>query len=477
MKKIFTFWFCLFYSHIILASLVAIVDSGVDVRHPDLAPHIWFNPVDLPDNDLDEDGNGRRNDVHGWNFDEGNAQIIDDTHLGCLTPEVRRFFEVKGDYSRGTISEENLDWLLKQRRDIKFYRLWMDCAGYMHGTHVGGIAVKGGKNIKLMAVKLLATEAGEDNSSGHLLLGMGLNRFFGWKDFLTKEMDNWKKQLLVKPSSFEFITPVTEDSSDKQLLGEEVGSYLFVMFLKYLVDRTTKIYSVIAEYLRGHSVDVVNNSFGLGYQDGRSMIKFVAENMIGNVSEKFINSYTRLFLEETLEGARQYVDASPNMLFVFAAGNEGSNNDRFPAAPANLRRPNTITVGASRDYEGLAMFSNYGRTTVDVLAPGIGISSTVPARDYVEMTGTSQATPYVSNVAAQIKDINPKLTAAQIKDIIMQTVDIKDYLKDKVVSSGIVNKKRALWAANLTLIGGPEDALKTAKKEIADQNQIILSSF
>ena len=80
-------------------------------------------------------------------------------------------------------------------------------------------------------------------------------------------------------------------------------------------------------------------------------------------------------------------------------------------------------------------------------------------------------------MAAQIKDINPKLTAAQIKDIIMQTVDIKDYLKDKVVSSGIVNRKRALWAANLTLIGGPEDALKMAKREVADQNLARLSSF
>ncbi len=460
--------FSLFYSHIILASLVAIVDSGVDIRHPDLASHIWFNPVDLPDNDLDEDGNGRRNDVHGWNFDEGNSEIINDTHLGCLTPDVRRFFEIKGDYSRGTISDENLDWLLAKGRDAEFFKLWIDCAGYMHGTHVGGIAAKGGKDIKLLSVKLLATETNEDSTFGHLL-AIGLNHFAGWEDILNKEMNIWKNQFLGKPLSFEFITPVAENSLDKQLLGEEVGSYLFVMFLKHLVDRTTKVYSVIAEYLRGHKVDVVNNSFGLGYQDGRSMIKYVAKNMIGDVSKEFINSYTRLFLEETLEGARQYVDASPEMLFVFAAGNEGSNNDKYPSTPANLRRPNTITVGASQDYEGLAGFSNYGRTTVDVLAPGIGIRSTVPARDYVEMTGTSQATPYVSNVAAQIKDINPNLTAAQIKDIIMQTVDTKDYLKNKVVSSGIVNRKRALWAAGLTLFSHQKDAIKTAKKEMADQ--------
>src|SRR5690606_10906985 len=114
---------------------------------------------------------------------------------------------------------------------------------------------------------------------------------------------------------------------------------------------------------------------------------------------------------------------APNTLFVLAAGNDGMDNDRFPTAPANVKLDNAITVAATMNNEDLASFSNYGARMVDVAAPGVGILSSVPGNDRLHLSGTSQAAPYVSNVAGRIVDANLALRPAQIRTILMETVD------------------------------------------------------
>ena len=59
--------------------VVAVIDTGVDVRHPDLAKNIWRNPREIPNNKKDDDNNGYVDDVHGWNF-VGNNNKVHDTH-------------------------------------------------------------------------------------------------------------------------------------------------------------------------------------------------------------------------------------------------------------------------------------------------------------------------------------------------------------------------------------------------------------
>jgi subtilisin family serine protease len=114
---------------------------------------------------------------------------------------------------------------------------------------------------------------------------------------------------------------------------------------------------------------------------------------------------------------------------VHAAGNDGKDIDTAANYPAprfmdGKDIPNVITVGASaetNDADLVASFSNYGKQTVDVFAPGKDIYSTVPGSKYENNSGTSMASPVVAGVAAVLKSYFPKLTYADIKRIIVQS--------------------------------------------------------
>ena len=85
---------------------------------------------------------------------------------------------------------------------------------------------------------------------------------------------------------------------------------------------------------------------------------------------------------------------------------------------------NVITIGAmSANYnENLpANFSNYGKINVDVFAPGVQIYSTTPENEYKKLSGTSMAAPSTAGVAALVRSYYPKLTASQVKHILMNS--------------------------------------------------------
>ncbi|KAG1651523.1 hypothetical protein FOA52_008470, partial [Chlamydomonas sp. UWO 241] len=110
-------------------------------------------------------------------------------------------------------------------------------------------------------------------------------------------------------------------------------------------------------------------------------------------------------------------------LFIAAAGNDNANTDTSASYPSNYALANVISVGASDDSDARASFSNYGATTVDLFAPGVGITSTVLGSAYASYSGTSMATPHVAGAAALIWGYNPSLTAADVKRILMASVD------------------------------------------------------
>ena len=139
-----------------------------------------------------------------------------------------------------------------------------------------------------------------------------------------------------------------------------------------------------------------------------------------------------------------------------------------PTSPTNIEADNVISVGATYKYDFIAPFSNYGIMTVDVAAPGMLINSAIPGGEYLPVSGTSQAAPYVANIAAQIKDINPDLSPKEIKTILMGTVDHKSFLVDKIKSKGIVNLARATFAAKMTLSAGVSNAIEIANNFIID---------
>jgi subtilisin family serine protease len=132
-------------------------------------------------------------------------------------------------------------------------------------------------------------------------------------------------------------------------------------------------------------------------------------------------------------------------LFVAAAGNDyGNDNDVFPTYPASYDLDNIIAVAATNSNDQLADFSSVGANTVDLGAPGEDVLSLFPGGDYSLLSGTSMATPHVAGVVGLILSENPGLSAEEVKDLILRTVDPLTALEGRTVSGGRLNAANAL---------------------------------
>jgi thermitase len=132
------------------------------------------------------------------------------------------------------------------------------------------------------------------------------------------------------------------------------------------------------------------------------------------------------------------------ILFVAAAGNSSTDNDRRPHYPSNYDLPNVISVAALDRTDALASFSNFGAKTVHAAAPGREIVSTWLGNAYREASGTSMATPYVSGIAALIIANEPNISLEKLRDRILKSVDKIDALNGKTASGGRINAAKAL---------------------------------
>ena len=130
-----------------------------------------------------------------------------------------------------------------------------------------------------------------------------------------------------------------------------------------------------------------------------------------------------------------------NSVFVAAAGNEGRNNDILPSYPASFELSNVVSVAATTELDTLASFSNFGLTTVDLGAPGVGIWSTVPTSGYASKSGTSMASPHVAGAAALLLAGDPSLTNLELIWHLLHGVDD---LGLPVASGGRLNVHGAL---------------------------------
>ncbi len=132
------------------------------------------------------------------------------------------------------------------------------------------------------------------------------------------------------------------------------------------------------------------------------------------------------------------------ILFVTAAGNEGENNGERPSYPGNYDLPNIISVAATNQDDELAGFSNYGKRSVHVGAPGVDINSTWSDGEYSSQRGTSMAVPHVSGLVALLASHDPSYDYNNLKNIILSSADSSDPLQNQTLVGGRINASNAI---------------------------------
>lgn len=290
-------------------TIVAVIDSGVDYTHPDLAANIWTNRGEIAGNGIDDDRDGYIDDVHGWDFANNDNNPMDD---------------------------------------------------HGHGTHVAGIIGAVGNN------------------------GVGVDGV------------NWKVQIMP----LKFLT-----ASGTGNLSNAIRALNFAV---------------------AHGATVSNNSYSGG-------------------------GYYQAFYD-AVKAAQ-----AKGHIFVAAAGNNSVNTDSSPAYPSSYNLDNIVSVAAVDRNDNLASFSNYGVGTVDIAAPGVNIYSTYKNNNYITMSGTSMAAPFVTGAIALLRDLHPNWSYQQVISQIYGSVDPMSSLKGKVKTGGRLNVFKALGGAN-SGGGGNSDA-------------------
>lgn len=414
------------------ATTIAIIDSGTDLNHKDLSAKKWFNPKDV-DDAVDNDDNGFIDDVNGWNFADSNNKLYEKKFLGTFSPDAYKFFEVQLRIIKGEATEADKAWMAAARANPALLKELSVFGNFVHGTHVAGIAARDADAAKLMILKIIPTKV------------MGNGSVRGLMD----------------------TDPVLRVQFEAAKKGKSGKVLKFL--LKLLASQQAKALQPIGTYVGKKKARIANCSFGTSTVAAQMLLGPILKLVFRREPTKEeLLDYSKFFVSEVLKAGKALVAPAPTTLFVMAAGNDGTNNDELPTSPANLKLANTITVAATQGYTKLASFSNFGKTMVEVAAPGVGVESAIPGNQYLTVSGTSQAAPFVTNVIGRMLDENPSLSNSDIKRLLMETSDMKSHLKDKVMSGGIVNPNRALAAAKLAASMELAAAIESARMQIND---------
>lgn len=405
------------------AATVAIIDSGVDFKHEAYSTKMWSNP----NGSTTVDGTTYSNDTHGWNFAENNNQIIDYKYLGTFSQDCYKMFEIQGKILTDKATDEEKAWYKSKRSDANFLKELGKFGNFIHGTHVTGISTDDSNAANIVGLKLIPTEV----PGG-------------------KELEQFR---------------------------DKFGNPMVSMMLQMVAKRQAGLLLNVGKYTNAVKAEVANGSFGTSVNAVKPVVAQLVKQLTGaDPTEAETEEYARELVNAMLKESKGFVTAAPNTLFVFAAGNDGTNNDQLPVSPANIDAENKIVVAATLGSEKIATFSNHGMK-VDVAAPGVIIRASIPGNEYLELSGTSMAAPYVTNVAARLKDLNPTLGPTGIKRLLCETVDVKPWLQGKVRTSGIVNAHRAMKAAELSSKVGLDAAIAQAKLTVADSDEFAGVQF
>ncbi|WP_452219955.1 S8 family peptidase [Lacinutrix salivirga] len=424
--------------------IVAVIDSGIDIEHEDLDGVLWTNTKEIPNNGKDDDKNGYVDDIHGWNFlgDGYDEQLEFVRILASGNTNAPRYAEVKAEYDKmyaeTVATKQNIDGLLQQIEPAQE-------------------AIRKHLNKKDYTAKDVAAIKTEDEA---LSQAISIQKFLYSRDLTLEDVKKYATAYaerlnynLNKDLKGRKTGDNPDDFNDKPGYGN--GN---VMPVKKSESHGTHVAGIIAaERNNGLGANGVANNVkimsirtvpnGDEYdKDVAKAIRYAVDNGAKVINGSFGKSFSPH--AEWVRDAIKY--ASDNdVIFVHAAGNDSKDVDTNPNFPDdNNGGPevsNTyIRVGSLTNKYGTNMissFSNYGKKNVDVFAPGSDIYSTVPENEYEPNSGTSMAAPGVAGVAALIRSQFPKLTAAQVKQIIL---DSGLPVPAKVVVGGNANDVRTL---------------------------------
>ena len=178
--------------------------------------------------------------------------------------------------------------------------------------------------------------------------------------------------------------------------------------------RTAEAYRQIVEAFKDQKIRVVNMSWRYGASAYEGML---AWHNVGATPEERKSMALKLFAIER-DALREAIASAPEILFVAGSGNEDNSADFEEYIPAGFNLPNLLTVGAVDKAGEETSFSTFGKTVV-VHANGFEVESFLPGGDRVKFSGTSMASPQVTNLAAKLFALNPKLSVAQVREAIL----------------------------------------------------------
>jgi cell wall-associated protease len=205
-------------------------------------------------------------------------------------------------------------------------------------------------------------------------------------------------------------------------------------------------------------------------KDIANAIRYAVDNGASVINMSFGKYYSPD--KQLVDDAVKYAE-SKDVLLIHAAGNEAKNCDLEISFPSRALlsgdvAKNWIQVGANaykKEKTMLASFSNYGKKTVDLFAPGVDIYSTAPDNKYISESGTSMASPSAAGVAAIIRSYFPELKAEEVKAVLMKTVTP---LKKSLLVPGTRKEKKKL---NQLCISGGFINANNAVQELIGQNK------
>jgi subtilisin family serine protease len=411
--------------------IVAVLDSGIDLEHEDLDDNLWTNKGEVPGNGKDDDNNGFIDDIHGYNFlgTSYNEQLeytrILRLNLGDAALQAKARKKLEEEKTKTTQNKDRYSQILQ-------------------AVKAADAAVKAqlGKD-SYTREEVMAIETEDAELQQHIAV---LMQMYNFKDTIPEVLEELNEGLTYFTDKLNYHLNV--DFNGREVLGDDPYDLNDVGYGNGNPQATgedeshgTHVAGIIAaERNNGLGVNGVANNVqimavravpnGDEYdKDIARGIRYAVDNGASIINASFGKSFSPN--AEWVYDAIQYA-ADNDVLIVHAAGNDGEDLDK----PENENYPNdargqgpefadnVLTVGAlTSDYgsEMVASFSNYGARNVDIFAPGGEIYSTMPGGKYDFNGGTSMAAPAVSGIAALIRSYFPKLTAPQVKKIIMQS--------------------------------------------------------